>query len=80
MTIRTARLGAALFATIALVACAKPADKPLTDTTAAANATPTVATPTVATPTDSATAANAAQLKSDSTKPTADSTKPAAKK
>ena len=75
MTIRTARLGTALFATIALVACAKPADKPVTDTTAAANATPTVVAPT-----DSATAATAAQPKPDSAKPTTDSTKPAAKK
>ncbi len=75
MTIRTARLGAALLAATALVACAKPADKPVTDTTAAANATPTIVAPI-----DSATAATAAQPKPDSAKPSSDSAKPAPKK
>ena len=45
MTSRTLRLGAAVLASVALVACNKPADKPVTDSTAAANATPTVVAP-----------------------------------
>ena len=71
MTIRTARLGAALLATIVLVACSKPADKSVTDSAAAANATPTVVAPT-----DSATA----KPKPDSAKPVTDAAKPAPKK
>jgi hypothetical protein len=68
MTSRTLRFGAAVLASVALVACNKPADKPVTDTTAAANATPT---PTVAPTVDTA--------KHDSTaaKPKADTAKPA---
>ncbi len=43
MNIRSMRLSAAALATIALAACTKPADKPaVTDSTAPANATPTV--------------------------------------
>ena len=45
MTSRTLRLGATVLASVALVACNKPADKPTTDSTAAANATQTVTTP-----------------------------------
>ena len=71
MTIRTPRVGAALLATIALVACNNPADKPVTDTATAAHATPTVVAPT------DSTAPNPAV---DSGKPAADSTKPAVKK
>ena len=71
MTIRTPRLGAALLATIALAACAKPSDKPVTDTTAAAHATPTVVAPTDST---------APKPSVDSARPATDSTKPAVKK
>jgi hypothetical protein len=74
MTIRPSRLGAALFATIALVACTKPADKPVTDSTAAANATPAVVAPI-----DSTAPAHVVPPKPDSAKPTPDSTKPAKK-
>ena len=45
MTSRTLRFSAAVLASVALVACNKPADKPTTDSTAAANATQTVTTP-----------------------------------
>ena len=69
MTIRTPRFGGALLATIALVACTKPSEKPVTDS--AANATLTVVAPT-----DSA----ATQPKADSTKLATDSTKPAVRK
>ena len=67
MTSRTLRFGAAVLASVALVACKTPADKPVTDSTAAANATPTVAAPV-----DSS-------VKIDSTAPKAkvDSAKPA---
>ncbi len=75
MTIRPSRFGATLFASIALVACTKAADKPVTDSTAAANATPTVVSPT-----DSAAPAHVVPPKGDSTKPAADTTTPAAKK
>ncbi len=75
MTIRTLRLSAAALATVALVACNKPADTPaVSDSSAPANATPTVAAPTdSAVKTDSTTP----QVKPDSAKPTADSAKPA---
>ena len=68
MTSRTLRFGATVLASVALVACNKPADKPVIDSTGAANATPTVATPV-----DSS-------IKIDSTAPKAgvDSAKPAA--
>ena len=45
MTSRTLRFSAAVLASVALVACNKPADKPTTDSTAAANATQTITTP-----------------------------------
>jgi hypothetical protein len=68
MTSRSLRFGAAAFAAVAMVACAKPADKPVTDSTNPANATQTW--PTVPS-TDST-------LKVDSTvaTPTADSSAP----
>ena len=67
MTSRTLRFGAAVLASVALVACNKPADKPVTDSTAAANATPTVVAPV-----DSA-----IKLDSTASKAKADSAKPA---
>lgn len=69
MTSRTLRFGAAVLTSVALVACNKPADKPVTDSTAAANAVPT---PPVAPTVDSA-------VKHDSAtaKPKADAAKPA---
>ena len=74
MTSRTLRFGAAVLASVALVACNKPADKPVIDSTGAANATPTVATP-VDTSIKIDTAAKKATV--DSAKPKADGAKPA---
>ena len=74
MTSRTLRFGAAILASVALVACNKPADKPVIDTTAAANATPSVGTPTdPSIKIDTA----AKKVTVDSAKPKADSAKPA---
>ena len=74
MTIRTLRLGAAALATIALAACNKAAETPKTDSTAAANATPTVA-PAI----DSSVKVDTTTPRTtvDSAKPKVDSAKPA---
>lgn len=72
MTIRSFTLAA--FATVALVACNKPADTPaVSDSAAPANATPTIATPT-----DSALKADSLAPKPpmDSSKPATDTAKP----
>jgi hypothetical protein len=74
MTSRTLRLSATLLASLALVACNTPADKPATDSTAAANATPTVATPVDSSAKIDSTAPKATV---DSTKLPTDSAKPA---
>jgi hypothetical protein len=75
MTIRTLRISAAALATVALVACNKPANTPaVPDSSAPANATPTVSTPTDSTVKPDSTAPKA---KPDSAKPIADSAKPA---
>ncbi len=71
MNIRTITVAA--FAAVALAACNKPADTPaVTDTTAPANAAPTVA------PTDSTAKVDSTAPKAmtDSAKPTADTATP----
>ncbi len=71
MNIRTITVAA--FAAVSLAACNKPADAPAsTDTTAPANATPTLS------PTDSALKVDSTALKptTDSAKPIADTAKP----
>ncbi len=70
MNIRSITLAA--FAAVALAACNKPAATPAPDSTAPANATPTVA------PTDSTVKLDSIAPKPamDSTKPTADTAKP----
>jgi hypothetical protein len=75
MTSRTLRFGAAVLASVALVACNKPADKPVTDSTGAASATPSVGTPTDSSIKIDSTAPKATV---DSAKPKVDSAKPAA--
>ena len=75
MNIRTLRISAAAFATVALVACNKPANTPaVPDSAAPANATPTVATPTDSTVKTDTTAPKSLP---DSAKPATDSAKPA---
>ncbi len=71
MNIRSISLAA--FAVVALAACTKPADTPAVDSSAPANATPTVV------PTDSAMKldSTAPTPATDSAKPAVDSTKPA---
>ncbi|MCC7052833.1 MAG: hypothetical protein IT355_06160 [Gemmatimonadaceae bacterium] len=69
MTNRTLRLGAAALVTVALAACAKPADKP-TVVDSAANATQTVV------PTSDSTAKVDSALKVDSTAPTTETKLP----
>lgn len=75
MTIRTLRLGAAALATVALAACNKATETPKTDSTSAANATPTVAPAIDSSPKVDTTAPKATV---DSAKSKADSAKPAA--
>ncbi len=76
MNIRSLRLGAAALATVALAACNKPADAPVTDSANAANATQSMP----ATPTDSMVKPDSVAIKPmiDSAKPTTDSAKPIA--
>jgi hypothetical protein len=68
MTIRTITLAA--FATVALAACTKPADRPVSDSALPTNATPTVM------PTDSVAPVDSAKPDSTSPKPMTDSAKP----